>query len=223
MTILTRVQRAISFILFLALSISVSAQTGQVDKKAKQVLDGVTAKYKSFNSLKASFTINVESSKDQKKDTQKGTIYLKGNSYKLEIAGQDVISDGKTRWTFLRDANEVQIDHLRTDDNSITPSNIFTMYEKGWSSKFNGEIKKGAVAFDLIELVPLDPKSKNVFKVKLTINKVEKYISSAQIFDKNGNIQLITVEKFSPNAITDESVFSFNSQKYPGAEVIDLR
>jgi outer membrane lipoprotein-sorting protein len=220
MNISTRIKQSISLVLLLILSVSVSAQT---DKKAKEVLDGVTAKYKSYKSLKATFNIAQENAKEQKKDIQKGTIYLKGNSYKLEIAGQDVISDGKTRWTFLKDANEVQIDNLRVDDNSITPSNIFTMYEKGWNSKYTGEVKKGAITYQLIELIPLDPKSKNVFKVKLTINKADKFISSAQLFDKNGSIQMITVENFSPNAATDESLFSFTASKYPGAEVIDLR
>lgn len=213
----------INLILFLFISVAISAQTIQVDKKAKEILDGVSSKYKSYKSLKATFSVSSENGKEQKKDVQKGTIYIKGSSYRLEIAGQDVISDGKTRWTFLKDANEIQIDNLRIDDNSITPSNIFTMYEKGWNSKFAGEIKKGAITYQLIELIPIDPKSKNIFKVKLTINKEDKFIASAQIFDKNGSVQTISVDKFMPNESNDESLFSFNSSKYPGAEVIDLR
>ena len=218
-----RMKSKISLLLLLFISSGLIAQTAQTDKKSKEILDGVSAKYKSFKSLKASFNILIENAKDKKKDVQKGIISLRGSSYKLEIAGQDVISDGKTRWTFLKDANEIQIDNLKVDENSITPTNVFTLYEKGWNSKFAGEIKKGAIAYQLIELVPTDPKSKNIFKVKLTINKQDKFISSAQIFDKNGNIQTISVDTFSPNAITDDSVFSFSAGKYPGAEVIDLR
>ncbi len=218
-----KIKYGISLIVLLFFSSASTSQSVEVDKKAKEVLDGVTAKYKSYKSLKATFSIVIENAKDKKKDVQKGTIYLKGSAYKLEIAGQDVISDGKTRWTYVKDANEIQIDNLRVDDNSITPSNIFTMYEKGWNSKYAGETKKGNSTYHLIELIPIDPKTKNVFKVKLTINKVDKFISSAQVFDKNGNIQLITVDKLSPNAIADESLFTFNAAKYPGAEVIDLR
>ncbi|TAH44020.1 MAG: outer membrane lipoprotein carrier protein LolA [Bacteroidetes bacterium] len=218
-----RMKSTLSLFLLLFISTGLFAQTGQVDKKAKEILDGVSAKYKSFKSLKAHFTISVENPKDKKKDVQKGSISLKGSSYKLEIAGQDVISDGKTRWTFLKDANEIQIDNLKVDENSITPTNVFTLYEKGWNSKFTGEIKKGNISYQLIELVPIDPKSKNIFKVKLTINKLDKFIASAQIFDKNGSIQTITVETFSPNTVNDDTVFSFNAGKYPGAEVIDLR
>jgi outer membrane lipoprotein carrier protein len=201
----------------------VLCQAQQNDKVAQDILNGVTGKYKSFRSVKANFTITVENPADKSKDVREGTIYLKGNKYKLEIAGQDIISDGKTRWTYVKDANEIQIDNQKNDENTITPSNIFTMYEKGWIYKSTGETKENGVVCQLIELVPVDPKKKNIFKVKLSINKIDKFISSAKMYDRSGKIQTISVEKFIPNGIDDDSVFSFNSGKYPGAEIIDLR
>jgi outer membrane lipoprotein-sorting protein len=217
-----KISKILVFIV-LIIPFTLKAQVAESDKKAKEILNSVSTRYKSYKSIKATFRITSENTRDKKKDVRNGVLYVKGNSYKLEIAGQEIISDGKTRWTFVEDANEVQIDHLRTDQNSITPANIFTMYEKGWNSKFMGEQKSGALTYQLIELVPTDPGKKNVFKVKLTINKQDKFISSAQIFDKNGSIQLISVEKFSPDAATDENIYLFSASKYPGAEVIDLR
>lgn len=195
----------------------------QTDKKAQDILTGVSTKYKSFKSIKATFTITIENAKDRTRQIQKGILYLKDQKYKLEIAGQDIISDGKTRWTFVKDANEVQIDNQKTDQNTISPTNIFTIYEKGWLSKYNGEQKVKNVSYQLIELVPEDAKSKNIFKVKLTINKTQKTISSAIIYDKNGNIQTIDVDTFTPDGAKDESIFVFNSEKYPGSEIMDLR
>ena len=165
----------------------------------------------------------IENEKDKSKEEQKGTLYLKGQKYKLEIAGQDILTDGKTRWTFVKDANEVQIDNQKTDENSITPTNIFTMYEKGWNSSFKGEQKNNNINYQLVELVPVDTKSKNIFKVKLTINKAQKTISSAKIYDKNGSIQTITIDKFIPDGASDETIFIFNASKYPGSDVVDLR
>ncbi len=196
-----------------------SGTFAQTDKKAQEILNSVSTKYKSYKSIKAQFTITIENGKDKSKDTQKGTLYLKGQKYKLEIAGQDILSDGKTRWTFVKDANEVQIDNQRTDENAITPTNIFTIYEKGWLSKYTGE-KKDA---HLVELIPSDAKSKNIFKVKLTINKTQKTITSAIVYDKNGSTQTITVDKFVADGATDETIYVFNNGKYPGAEIIDLR
>ncbi|CAN5561832.1 LolA-like putative outer membrane lipoprotein chaperone [soil metagenome] len=193
------------------------------DKKAEEILKGVSNKYKSFKSVKATFVITMENPKDNTKDLQKGTICLKGNKYNLEVAGQNIVSDGKTRWTYVKDANEVQIDNLKSDENSITPANIFTMYEKGFLFKFIGEQNEKGMIYQLVELVPVDPKKKNFFKVKLSVNKSDKFITSAKLFDKNGTIQTISVDKLTPDACDDEAIYSFSASKYPGAEVIDLR
>lgn len=217
-----------SRILTLILSIFIVSANAQSpgtkqDKKAEDILKGVTTKYQSFKSVKATFVITMENPKDKSKDVQKGTICLKGDKYKLEVAGQDIVSDGKTRWTYVKDANEVQIDNLKTDENAITPANIFTMYEKGFLFKFIGEQNEKGMTYQLVELVPVEPKKKNYFKVKLSINKNDKFITTAQLFDKNGTIQTISVDKLTPDACNDDGIYSFNASKYPGAEVIDLR
>ncbi len=210
----------ILIVLFIFTSLTTFSQT---DKIAKDILNGLSSKYKSLKSLKATFSIVVENQHDKSKQEQKGTLSLKGSKYKLQIAGQDIISDGKTRWTYVKDANEIQIDNQKNDENSISPTNIFTIYEKGWQSKYTGVKKIKNVTYQTIELIPVDLKSKNVFKVKLTIDKLQKTISSAMIYDKNGSIQTISVSKFTPDGANDESIYIFNSNNYPGSEVVDLR
>ncbi|HPD53488.1 MAG: LolA family protein [Bacteroidota bacterium] len=197
------------------------AQNGS-DAKSQEVLKSVSAKYKSFKSLKASFTVTIESP-GKAKEVQKGTLYIKGDKYRLEFAGQDVISDGKTRWTYVKDANEIQIDNQRKDENAITPTNIFTLYEKGWNSKYIGEAKEPSGPAHQIELVPIEPKKKNVFKVKIAVSKADKFIVSAKVFDKNGGFQTFQVDKLSPDILTDDTQFVYNATRYPGAEVVDLR
>ncbi len=211
--------RLIAFLLALSPILSLA----QTDAKAQEILKNVSTKFKSFKSYKANFTIVIENNKDKTRDVQKGIISIKGNKYRLEIAGQDVISDGKTRWTFVKDANEIQIDNQKADDNSISPTNIFTIYEKGWQSKLIGESKDKLITYSQIELIPSEGKNKNVIKIKLSINKTDKSISTAKLLDKNGGTQTITVDKISPDGASDDNIFVFNKTKYPGAEVIDLR
>ena len=209
--------------LLVSLNLVAFAQDKQTDKKAEQILKRVSNKYKAYKSVKATFVITIEKPQDNNSEAQQGTIYLKGKKYKLQIAGQDVISDGMTRWTYVKDANEIQIDHQKTDENAITPTNVFTMYEKGFLFKFTGEEKQNGMVYQLVELVPVDPKKKNITKVKLKINKKDDFIANAKIFDRNGTVQTINVDKFTPNAIKDDNIFTFNAKDYPGAEVIDLR
>ena len=199
----------------------VSAQA-QSDARAHEILKGVSAKYKSFNSLEADFTLTLDNPSEKIKDTQKGTVALKGNKYKVEIGGQTIVSDGKTVWTYLKDANEVQITEATNDKDAITPTNIFTVYEKGFKSKFLEEKKVDGKTIQVIELVPEDSK-KPFFKVQLNIDKADKMIQSAKLFDKNGNHYIYTLNNIKPNSVANESIFTFNTTKYPKIEVVDLR
>jgi outer membrane lipoprotein carrier protein len=192
------------------------------DPKATEILKGVSNKYKSLKSYSASFKVTTLDQKNKATDTQTGSLTVKGAKYRLSIKGQEVISDGKTVWTYLKESNEVQINDVAERSDAISPTSIFTIYEKGFSSKFMSESKNGSKTNQLIELVP-DDKKKPYFKIQITVSKEDKMLSSAKIFDKNGTHLTYSIEKFNANAEAPDQLFTFDSAKYPGVEVVDLR
>ncbi|MFN4234902.1 MAG: LolA family protein [Bacteroidia bacterium] len=195
------------------------------DAKAKAILDELSNKTKAYTSIKATFSYTLEN-KDQKiKETQEGTITIKGNKYKLEIAKQEVICDGKAVYTIIKEAKEVQINNMPDPNNteSINPSNIFTMYEKGFKYKFEGEKSEGGKTMQIISLFPNDPKGKQYHTVKLFIDKNAKQISKILVLAKDGNNYTYQVKSFQPNIAVQDNVFTYNSNQYPKFEVIDLR
>ena len=206
----------------ISLAVTGIAAKAQIDKQAESILQGVSTKYKSFSSIKADFSYTLDNTSEKIKDTQKGTISLKGNKYKLQVSGQEVLCDGKTIWTFLKDANEVNVSEPNTGDDAISPANIFTMYEKGFLSKFIEEKNENGTFLQIIDLTPTD-KKKAFFKVKLCVNKTEKLVIRATVFDKNGNHYIYSVDKFTPNVPIDDASFTFNKASHPGVEVVDLR
>lgn len=204
-------------------SLAFAQSDDKTEKKAKEILKKVSAKFKSFKSLKATFIITIENQKDKSSDVQKGTIQLKGDKYRLNVAQQDIVSDGKTVWTYMKDANEIQVNSVTKDTNTITPANFLTLYEKGFLFRFTGEEKDKGMVYQLVELVPIDPKKKSVVKVKLKISKKDQMVYSARLIDRSGTVVTYNVEKFSPEAADADSIFTFNAKNYPGAEIIDLR
>ena len=206
------------FLFAICLLVNIINSNAQVDVKAQQILKEVSAKYKLYNSLSASFKLTLMDQKTKKSDVQNGTITLKGNMYNLTMVDQVVMSNGKITWTYLKESNEVQINEAKTNTDAISPTNIFTMYEHGYKQKYLADKK----TVQLIELFPEDAK-KNYFKIQLEINKKDKYVQTARVFDKNGNIYTYAIVKFTPNAATTDDIFTFNKAKYPGVEVVDLR
>jgi outer membrane lipoprotein-sorting protein len=198
--------------------------SAQTDSKAKAILAAVSKKYRSYDIVKTDFTFTLNNAQAKVKETQQGTLYVKANAnkYKVAMTNQDLISDGKVQWTYLKNDKEVQISNVDNSGDAINPAKIFTIYEKGFKYLYTGESKVGAKVYQMIDLSPTDTK-KTVFKVRLSIDKVSKQIANVVIFEKNGNTYTYNVKTFSPNVKVPETTFAFDAKKYPGVEVVDLR
>ena len=190
----------------------------QTDSKATAILDEVSVKTKAYKTIKIDFTYAMDNVKEKIHDKFKGTLISKGDKYKLTAAGQDVFSDGKTVWTYLKDAKEVQINNVGEDDDSFTPTKLLSGYNKDFKSKFIEE--KGND--QIIELYPLK-KGKSFTKVQLTIDKAKKQISKFIIYDRSGSTFSYIVDKFVTDQAIADTVFTFNKAEHPGVEINDMR
>jgi outer membrane lipoprotein-sorting protein len=201
------------------LSTTVFAQS---DAKSSEILKSVSAKYKSYKSLSASFKLSRVDQKTKASENFSGTIVLNGPKFQFVLNNQTVMSDGASTWTFLKESNEVQISESKSVEGAISPTNIFTMYEKGFKTKYIGDKKEKSGTVQQIELTPDDTK-KNYFKILLSIDKAGQFVKEAKIYEKSGAILTYSIVKFTPNSPVNDNMFVFDTKKYPGVEVIDLR
>lgn len=202
---------------------SVNSSKAQSDPAAKQILDGVSAKFKTFKAVQSGFTLKVEDGKGKVQGEKSGVVFMKGGKYRVNISGQEIYSDGSNVWTYDKGANEVTITKMEGGQNSLTPQKLFTnFYDKDFLYKLNGEKKVGSRLMQEIELTPID-KSKAFHKVYLLVDKAQKSIYSAKILEKNGNVYTYTVSNFNGKAVIPDAQFVFDKKKYPGVEEIDLR
>ena len=199
----------------------VGSAFAQKEKRAAEILDAMSQKYKAIPAFKAQFSYTLESPSTGVNETYKGDLAVKGTKYHLNMGEQEIINNGSTVWTYLKEANEVNISDYEPDEDEISPSKIFTIYKQGYKYAFLEETKEAGQIYEVVELTPED-KTKQVFKVRLTVNKKDKSMRSLKVFEKNGNRYLYTVQKFTPTEI-DDNYFAFDKSKYKGVEVIDLR
>ena len=82
---------------------------GKSDPEAKKILDGVSAKFKTFKSVKANFSLAIENASGKNQGTKTGNVQMKGAKYRITLNGQEIFCDGKTIWTHDKAANEVQV------------------------------------------------------------------------------------------------------------------
>ena len=210
------------FLTSLCIIISAASLLAQeADNKSKAILDDLANKIKSYNTLRIDFTYKMENKQEKINESINGVLFLKKEKYRLELDQQIVICDGKTVWTYLKDANEVQVNNITESDDEITPQNIFTIYEKGHRRKHIREGQENGKKVNVVELVPKE--TKQYYKVRLNIEKTTNMLVSAVVFDRNNTTFTYTISKNQPNISIADEKFTFNAASYPKVEIIDLR
>ena len=192
------------------------------DNKSNEILNKLSKTYKTYKSVKASFTVTIYNKKSNTKVRQTGQLYQKGKKFRVNMSGQEIYCDGKTIWTYIDGANEVQVSKFDAKSMDINPSEIFTIYEKGFVHKYGGQKVVGTKTLDIIELIPTD-KSKGYFKVKLGIDKLANKVKEMVVYSKNGLETTYAINKLDANVPINDSYFKFNTKDKPGVIVIDLR
>jgi len=193
----------------------------QTDKRANTILDAMSNKYKSMTSFRVNFTYVNEGTAGN--DTYKGEALVKGNKFRLKMAGQEIFNDGKTMTTYIKESNEATItnyDPKETGD--VDPTKIYTIYKKGYKYIFIEETTESGRAYEVVELSP-DKKESKISKVQIKVDKKDKSVKSWKITQKNGQRVVFKVDKFVPNAAADDKLFAFDQKQYKGLEIIDLR
>lgn len=207
----------------LSLIFSAQAQTpkgmGSSDPAAKKILDGVSARFKSFKSVQSNFTLKIENASGKLMGNKTGTVYMKGTKYRINVADQDIFCDGINVWTVDTPAEEITLTKLDPSNNAITPQKLFTnFYDKDFLYKLNSDSK----GIQEIELTPID-KTKMFHKVIIYIHKASQTIKSTKIFEKAGNRYTYTVSKMNTRANISDAVFIFNQKNYSKMHLVDLR
>jgi outer membrane lipoprotein carrier protein len=196
----------------------------QKDKAATKLLKEVSKKYKGYKTIKAEFTLTSEAADPKAvKKSDKGTLWSKGNNFKLVFLGQEIYCNGKYIWTYTPSVSECQKeDYDANASNSINPAKLFNIWEKGFLYKSDGTGKtKSGAETSKVTLTPTD-KSKPYFLMNLEVHKKNKTVESLKVSFKAGNKQTYTVDSQTPNASIDDKTFTFDPSKYPGVEIIDL-
>lgn len=195
--------------------------TTVIAQDAKAILQKVSTKYKSSTGLKANFALTMFDAKGTSKGTQTGDILFKGNKYKVVAGNQEMISDGKTLWTYRKADKEVMVDNVGA--NAISPAKLFAgSYEKEYNYKLAGTKTINGKTANVIDLTPKTAQP-GFQKVALFVDKTTNAILGGSIYEKNGSYMQYTLSNINDKAAVAESVFTFDAKKHPGVEVIDLR
>jgi len=202
-----------------------AAGYAQQDQKAKEILEKVTKSTQGYSSISASFNYLMENKTEDIHEENKGHIILKGNQYYLSLPtlGMQMYNNGKTVWTYMKDANEVTVANAGDEMNeAMDPSKLFTIYNHGFNYKF---VDEKTVDGEPVYVIDLFPESKEIeySKIRIQVEKKRMVIKRAEMIGKEGNNYIVEVNDLKTDVPTKESDFVFDKSKFKDVEVVDLR
>lgn len=207
----------LSFTLNFAFAIPLSAQK---DPEAVRVLEEFSRKAASAPSVKIDFTADAHDTREGDITTASGSVVISGDSYRVTMDDNVVLSDGKAVWNYMPDVNEVTITEPDPDEDSFmaSPSLLFTMYEKGYKVRLLEQNAKEWV----IDLYPEDI-NVSLVRIRLKIGKTLYDLQSAEYRTKDGMELTLAADKYDLTFRPAPGYFTFNPADYKGVEVIDMR
>ncbi len=191
--------------------------------KAKKILDKVSEKTKTYKTIKATFTFEMLNQQEKIDEKTVGTIWIKGPKYKLDLLGVESYCDGKYLWSYNKDDEEVTMSKYDpNDDDALNPSNIFSLYKKGFKYSYVRDVFQDTRALHVVDLIPTNYDGE-YSKIRLTIDKDKNTIYSMTRYGNDGNIYVVKIKQMKTNIPLDDNMFVFDTNKHPNVELIDDR
>lgn len=203
--------KKLGIVFLILIGLSVNAQ----DKRAKDLLDDVTEKIKSYDNIVIDFKYSLNNVKENVNQESKGNVILDGNKYVLNLMGVTKIYDGKKIYTINPEDEEVTISSANdSDSKAITPSKLLTFFNTGYRFDWDDlqDVKGRKIQY--IKLDPINPKDQRK-EILLGIDIQTKTIYNLIEVSKNGTKTTLTVNSFKINQPLPQNQFTFVANKYP--------
>lgn len=215
-------------IALLILALASTTCFAQKDPEAKTVLDKAAQKVSTYKNISTDFEYLFENLAEGKNESYNGHLTIKGNKFRMDVDKTTTFCDGKNRWVYLNESNEVTIspveisaDDAPEDKFMSDPLSLFTIYRNGFKYVLGDVEEIGGKSMQIIELAPENIK-KPYYKIKYWFTP-DNNLYQIKCFQKDGTRYTLTLSKFTTNQKIDESSLNFDAKQHPGVEVIDMR
>ena len=200
----------------LGLAIILTASTLKAQNSADAIVHGIVEQLRAHKNLEMQFSYQISPDGKNLSEAQKGAAWLQGEAYKIEMAEQQTISDGKTIWSYLVDDEEVMVSNA-TEGEDNTPLKLLTSLDKNYAATV---AKMGNDGVCTVELA--NPKGQYK-RITLKINIKTNEVKSADIYMEDGSKVVVTVEEMKFDQKLDDKFFTFDEKAHPNVDVIDMR
>lgn len=192
-----------------------SAVQAQTSMEAKQLLDRVAEKMKTYDNLSFDFTYALVNQKENIRQETKGVITVAGENYRLEIPEAIQIFDGQQRYTIVPENEEVTISGADSEDEMvINPTELLFFYQEGYDYHMDIQQNVSGRQIQYVKLIPANQEEQMAYLL-LGIDRSNLSIYRLIEIGTNGTQTTLTVKNFSTNQTLASNLFTFDAADYP--------
>ena len=192
-----------------------ATQAVSAQNNAEMIIRLLINQMKSHKNVEMTYKYQV-TSEGLTTDAQQGKAWLQGNAYKVEMVEQQIVSDGKTIWTYLVDEGEVMISNA-ADGVDNTPLKLLTSLDESYAATLTGMDAQGNATIELA-----NPKGQYK-RVTLKANASKLAINSLDVYLDDGTKLIVNIEEMKFDQELGDKFFTFDTKKHPKVDVIDMR
>lgn len=191
------------------------------DLKCEKILQEVSDNIQKNKASKFNFKLEIKS--EDINEVQNGYALIENEKFYYKTEEREVICDGINVWTYLPEDNECYIDLLEDLDNTLNPSEIFTLWKEGFKFKYMNKTIVNNQTIHKIKMFPTEPDKNTFHTVLVNVNESLKLITEASVKTKDGVTIKTSISKLTSNPKINTNQFSWDADSHPNSDEIDNR
>ena len=206
--------RKILLLLAVLVSICIQAQD------AMKVLDIAADRIRKAGNVKIEYKAGIFSNGTETASSS-GTMWLQESKMKLEADGIKTWYNGKTRWCYVPEANEVNIDEPNKKEMAaMNPYTFMNIYKKGFKMTVKETVLRGEAVYEVY--LKARYAKMEVKEIYVDVRKSD-YQPLCIRLRENKDWHRVSVLSFKGNLNLSDDSFTFKESEYPNVLINDMR
>lgn len=209
-------------VLLIIISLStLSSFAGGKDKETRKVLDATASHIQKAGGLEIRFTATTLSGKTVEGSTS-GQMDIMGKRFYMTTPEMQTWFDGKLQWSIQTGDDEVNMtEPTGTELQAVNPYAFLNIYKRGFNYKMKqGTLSNGQQGYKVF--MTADNAKQDIREMFL---EIDNQYNPVRVSIRQGKKQWVrlVINSFATGKQFAEQHFTFPKEKFPNAEIIDLR
>lgn len=187
---------------------------------AMKVLDETASRIRKSGGVKVTFSATNFSGLDEQGSTN-GTMLLQDKKYQLQTTGSTTWYDGETQWCYVSENEEVNVSNpTQKEMQAVNPYAFLDVYKQGYATSVKESSLRGSATYEVH--LTAQKEEMDAQEIYIDIRKSD-YVPLCIRVRQGKDWSRLALLSFQGGQKFGKDTFTFPKEKYPDAEIIDLR